>query len=570
MAIQQLSTLRLRKRHGALLLAGALGLGALGWAQYSDAAPRRGKAASRGSSPARRAAQGAASRLKKSPLRAARAVKWRAVRSQLLRSVVPAVGAPDYPPAVAREFRGVWVATVSNIDWPSKPGLPASQQKSEALAILDRAKALNMNAVIWQVRPMADAFYKSDLEPWSRYLSGAGKSPGYDPLEFVVEEAHKRGLELHAWFNPYRAGSAATKDFSPDHIARRRPELVKSYGKWLWMDPGNPKVREHTTRVVLDVVKRYDVDGIHLDDYFYPYVEKDAAGQAVPFPDSESYAKYLRGGGRLARDDWRRDNVNVLIRDLYQGIREEKSWVKFGISPFGIWRPGYPTSVKGMDAYSAIYADSRLWLREGWLDYWTPQLYWSLSAPAQGYEALLDWWIGQNVKRRHLWPGHNAEKIGAGANAFSSQEIADQIRATRARPEATGDVFFTAKSFARNADGVNDRLKQLYASPALVPATPWLDAKAPEAPSFEGRVDAASGTLNLSWKLGDRERVAQWAVQQRFPMSDGSFNWTTQVLAGGREGAILPVQPSRMPDRVALSAVDRVGNQSAPVVTVLR
>jgi uncharacterized lipoprotein YddW (UPF0748 family) len=278
-------------------------------------------------------------------------------------------GAADMPPPVAREFRGVWVASVANIDWPSKPGLSAFEQQSELLAILDRAKALRLNAVMLQVRPAGDALYASPYEPWSAYLTGLeGRAPEpyYDPLTFAVAAAHERGLELHAWFNPYRARHASA--FSPSaktHISEAHPELVRRYGKYLWMDPGEPKVLQQSLRVILDVVKRYDVDGIHIDDYFYPYPEVGADSVEVPFPDSSSYRAYRARGGRLARNDWRRHNVDTLVQLLYARTKALKPWVKVGISPFGIWRPGYPAQIKGFDSYDKLYGDSRRWLREG-------------------------------------------------------------------------------------------------------------------------------------------------------------------------------------------------------------
>ncbi|HVR44010.1 MAG TPA: family 10 glycosylhydrolase, partial [Thermoanaerobaculia bacterium] len=277
---------------------------------------------------------------------------------------------PDAPPEIAREFRGVWVATVKNIDWPSRPGLPAEQQQRELFAILDRAKELNFNAVIFQVRPAGDAMYRSEIEPWSEFLTGEmGRDPGWDPLAFAVEQAHARGLELHAWLNPYRARHQEPRaPASPTHLSVTHPHLVREYGSYLWMDPGEPEVRERTMAVVLDLVRRYDLDGIHFDDYFYPYPENDAAGAPIEFPDEPSWTRYLAGGGTLARDDWRRENVDRLVRDLSIAIRRDAPRVKFGISPFGNWRPRHPEGIEGFDAYGRIYADSRRWLAEGWVD----------------------------------------------------------------------------------------------------------------------------------------------------------------------------------------------------------
>ena len=260
-----------------------------------------------------------------------------------------------------REFRGLWIATVANIDWPSNPGLPSDVQQKQLLAILDKAAALHFNAVILQVRPACDALYPSNYEPCSKYLTGTmgqAPSPAYDPLAFAVTEAHKRGLELHAWFNPFRARHSSGKSpVAPNHISKTHPELVRSYGDMLWLDPGEPAAQDYSLNVIMDVVRRYDIDGVHLDDYFYPYKIKDADGNDVDFPDDVSWAKYQQSGGKLKRDDWHRQNVNTFIQHLYQSIKKEKPWVKFGVSPFGIWRPGTPPQIDGYDAYDKLYAD---------------------------------------------------------------------------------------------------------------------------------------------------------------------------------------------------------------------
>src|SRR5208282_4517401 len=325
----------------------------------------------------------------------------------------PVVVTPPEPP---REFRGAWIAVVaSNQDWPSKPGLAVEEQKAELISLLDRAAQLHLNAVIFQVRPACDAMYASPIEPWSACLTGTqGKAPEpfYDPLAFAIKEAHKRGLELHAWFNPFRAWHLLSKSIvAPNHITKTHPELVREYDTQFWLDPGEPAVREYVLRVVMDVVKRYDVDGVTFDDYFYPYPVKDTLGRKLNFPDDASWQKYgLRSG--LARDDWRRQNVNQFVQSVYQSIKGAKPWVKFGISPFGIWRPGFPQSIKGMDAYANLYADSHLWLASGWLDYFSPQLYWPVDSPQQSFPALLNWWSAQNFKGRNLWAGLNASAVG--------------------------------------------------------------------------------------------------------------------------------------------------------------
>ncbi len=388
------------------------------------------------------------------------------------------------PPPLPREFRGVWVATVANMDWPSRPGLPVAQQKDELLALLDRAAAVHLNAVIFQVRPAADALYASRYEPWSAVLTGTqGKAPSpfYDPLAFAVAEAHKRGLELHAWFNPYRA--RYRDDHRPaarSHVSRAMPRVVKRYGPYLWMDPGEPAVRDETIKVILDVVHRYDIDAVHLDDYFYPYPERDRRGRVIDFPDGPSWTRYVRGGGKLDRDDWRRQNVDLLVESLYREIKKAKPWVRFGISPFGIWRPGSPPAVTGFDSYGSLYADSRKWLAEGWLDYLTPQLYWRTAAPAQSYPQLLAWWAGQNAHGRHLWPGNADYKVTNSGERWRSSEIVGQIDLTRDQPGSDGNVHFNASALAASWDGLSGHLSDgPYAAPALPPASPWLSSGGP-------------------------------------------------------------------------------------------
>jgi uncharacterized lipoprotein YddW (UPF0748 family) len=467
------------------------------------------------------------------------------------------------PPPVPREFRGVWVATVSNIDWPSRPGLPVSEQKAELLAILDRAVRLRLNAVVFQVRPSADALYKSRYEPWSSFLTGTmGKapSPEWDPLAFAVTEAHLRGLELHAWFNPYRARyRGARGPVARTHVSRTMPALVKRYGPYLWMDPGEPAVRALTRRVVLDVVRRYDIDGVHLDDYFYPYPERDRRGRLIDFPDAPSWRKYVRGGGKLSRGDWRRQNVDVLIAGLYRDVKQAKPWVRFGISPFGIWRPGHPPSVRGFDQFENLYADARRWLVEGWLDYLTPQLYWRVGAPQQSYPALLRWWAQQNARGRHLWPGNAAYKVADRGEQWSASELAEQIRLTRDQPGAGGNVHFNERALATNHDAVAERLAAgPYLAPALPPASPWLSSAPPPLPLATRRDDESGTRLQLALPAGTAGRW--WLVRARY--ADG---WHALVADAAHTSLLVAAAGAQRPGLVAVNLIDRVGAESAPV-----
>ncbi|HEU4565728.1 MAG TPA: family 10 glycosylhydrolase [Gemmatimonadaceae bacterium] len=477
----------------------------------------------------------------------------------------PAASPADEPPPVPREFRAAWVASVANIDWPSKPGLSTWQQQAELTAILDRAVALRLNAIILQVRPAADALYRSSLEPWSEYLTGEmgrAPEPAWDPLAFAVEAAHARGLELHAWFNPYRAHHAAgTRDFSTNHVSRSKPGIVRQYAGWQWLDPGDPATQAHSLAVILDVVKRYDIDGVHIDDYFYPYRERDASGKEIDFPDSASWARYRRDGGTLSRGDWRRRNVDRFLQRLHAGIRERKPWVRFGVSPFGIWRPGYPESVRGFDAYEQIYADSRKWLVNGWVDYFTPQLYWPIGAPQQSYPALLEWWVKENVKGRHIWPGNYTSRVGSASakERWSAGELLEQIRRTRLQRGAGGNVHFSMKALMENRDGLADSLAGgLYAMPALVPASRWLDSVAPPRPVVALRRDSIAGGWRVDMRPRGASKVWLWVVRARF-----GDTWTTEILPGSSRTRTLTSDDALPPpDVVTVVAVDRVGNES--------
>jgi uncharacterized lipoprotein YddW (UPF0748 family) len=470
----------------------------------------------------------------------------------LLAVAVPAV-ATDNPPPLAREFRGVWVATVANIDWPSKLGLPAETQKAELLAILDKAAELKLNAVIFQVRPMADALYESKLEPWSEYLTGTmGRSPGYDPLAFAVKEAHARGLELHAWFNPYRARHPSAKSAAPeDHITKRRPDIAKPYGTHAWMNPTHPDVQDHSVAVILDVVKRYDVDGVHIDDYFYPYKEKDADGKTIPFPDDDTWEKYQKAGGKLARDDWRRDAVNTFVDRMYREVKAAKPWVKVGISPFGIWRPGHPPGIAGFDQYAELYADAKLWLNEGWVDYFSPQLYWPIAQEKQSFPKLLSWWAAENTKKRHLWPGLYTSRVTGQAKGWEPREVVDQIALTRKQSGAGGVVHFSMKALMHNTGGVADALKKAYAEAALVPESPWLaTGKPPAKPEVTRETADGKPVLRVKAPAGSRFVVVRTEV-------DGA--WTTRILGVAADGPTTVPAPA---GRTVVSVLDRTGRVS--------
>ena len=466
-------------------------------------------------------------------------------------------------PEIRREFRGIWVATVGNIDWPSRPGLSSWEQQEELITILNRAVALHMNAIVFQIRPGADALYVSKIEPWAESLAGqmgVPPQPAYDPLEFAIDEAHKRGLELHAWFNPYRARYASPKsDISATHIAVEHPELVRKYGSYLWMDPGDPAVRRRTTEVVVDVVKRYDVDGVHIDDYFYPYLENDSQGKPIDFPDSVTWRRYVRGGGKLTRADWRRSNVDSLVHQLYRAVKATKRTVKFGISPFGIWRPGNPEGISGLDAYTELYANSKNWLNKGWLDYLAPQLYWHTRRTTQSYSRLLEWWVKENTHGRHIWAGNFTSRVGTTRpDPWDAQELLKQIDLTRAQPGASGNIHFSAKAFLKDPDSVVEKLEAgPYADVALVPASKWLDARAPLKPAVSVKVLGSNGASVVDLDSENKERPWLWTVRTRF-----ASGWTTQIVPGWVTRHYVSFRNAPLPLEVFVTAVDRSGNES--------
>jgi len=477
-------------------------------------------------------------------------------------------------PGAEREFRAAWVATVANINWPSEPGLSVEQQKKEAIKLLDLLHKSNFNAVIFQVRSQCDALYKSDLEPWSFYLTGKqgmAPDPFYDPLEFWIEEAHKRGLELHAWLNPYRAHHFMGGEPTEASIVKKKPELVVQLetGYW-WLIPTLQGTQDHSYQVVMDIVNRYDVDGIHFDDYFYPY---PSYNNNKEFPDLESWQSFLENGGKLSREDWRREGVNTFIERLYKGIKKAKPHVKFGLSPFGIWRPNHPLSITGFDQHNELYADARLWLNEGWIDYYSPQLYWPINQIAQSYPVLLGWWKEENLKARHIWPGIS---IGRYQGDRAIDETTNQIMISRGMmPESPGVVHWSIGPLASSPDLAPALKDGPYKRQALVPPSPWLDKKSPSPPGVS--LSNENGKLKISWSHEDPEDIARWVLYYKY-----GAKWSHRIHGNGERddqlsGFIVDVNP---PDRmnpesevnradllmplkmIAVSAVDRYGNES--------
>lgn len=513
--------------------------------------------------------------------------------------------AQPVPPPIAREFRAAWVSPTEAGDWPSRPGLSVADQKVELREILDRAQEDGLNAVLLHVRTAADALYPSKRVPWSRYLLGRDGSArdleGYDPLELAIDESHARGLQLHVWFNPFRA-------MPPDdigrpiagHVTRTHPEWIVRYGKSAWIDPGIPAARRAVLDAMLEVVDRYDVDGVHIDDYFYPYLEEGTVTHVVRhgkkrrritrhvtlrFKDDRSWKRYGRKAGWSDRAAWRRANIDDFVKTLYQEVKARKKWVLVGVSPFGIWRPGHPEGITGLDSYTEIFADSRRWLREGWLDYIAPQLYWPLENDEQRFTRLDAWWRSENVLGRHIWPGLFTMRVGSRNDAWPANEIGREISALREAREGTteslGHVHFRLRTLAQRLDGdsavFGDELRAtVYAEPALPPASPWLGDATPAAPDLapgpsgvlqagapgegspnDSRVGAAfvatpADTVPVRWwllqTLGDD---GQWR-DRLLPSSGGALALGFADVAGARW--------------VAVTAISRTGIAGQPAI----
>lgn len=390
------------------------------------------------------------------------------------------------------EFRAVWVATVANIDWPSAGNYNTENQKAEFISLLNMHQRNGMNAVVVQVRPSTDAFYPSPYEPWSQWLTGTqGRppSPYYDPLQFMIAETHKRGMEFHAWCNPYRAEfTLGASSISASHITRTHPEWFLTYGDKRYFDPGNKQVQQYVTLVIRDLVHRYDIDAVHFDDYFYPY---RIAGKELA--DDATFSTY---GNGMSRNDWRRSNVDSVILFLSRAIKAEKNHCKFGISPFGVWRnndkdPEGSATKAGQTNYDDLYADILLWLKMGWIDYVSPQLYWEFGHRLVAYETLIDWW-SKHAYGRHMYIGHGIYRAYEQSSRGwkNPGELPAQIRKLREYPAVQGSIFFSSKSFVRNPNGWSDSLRQnYYRFPAIIPPMPWIDSTKPDKPVVQHFAD---------------------------------------------------------------------------------
>ncbi len=446
-----------------------------------------------------------------------------------------------------REFRGAWLNTIYQ---PQYKRHTTEQNKAYLRTLLDSLKAMGINAVIFQVRAQSDAFYASKLEPWSRYLTDGGKAPSpfWDPLEFIIDEAHRRGMELHAWINPYRVTTTAKQTVPKGHIALKHPDRFIRYDGKLYFDPGRPENREFIGRIVDDIVARYDIDGIHFDDYFYPYPVKGKT-----FADDASFRKYGKG---MSRDDWRRKNVDLLIEDLHRRISEAKPWVRFGVSPFGIWRNKTSdprgSDTRGLQNYDALYADVLLWEEKGWVDYLLPQLYWELDHKAASFLTLVDWWNKNAGNNRHLYVGQDVKRT------IDKSELKHKVLLTRDAKNIQGNCWWPGYELTRNTGGVADSLSSQYQHyPALVPQYPW---------KYQGTPHAVDGLRvnkkRISWTkpqpIGKASDVVRFAVYRFDSIDDIDIS---------RGDALVDITgtadfTATVPGCYVVTAIDRVNNES--------
>jgi len=434
---------------------------------------------------------------------------------------LPTPGTCEFDPATPKhDLRAMWIATVVNVDWPSEPGLSAAEQQAELISWLDLAVARNFNAVILQVRPTADAFWPSDYEPWSRYLSGTqGVDPGYDPLAFAVDQAHRRNLAVHAWFNPYRVAMDTNwSDLAPTHPARRNPQWVVKHEGRLYYDPGIPEVRTFVIDAMMDAVARYDIDAVHFDDYFYPY-----GARGKRFNDADTYRTY-GAGAPLA--EWRRANVNALITEFGARIKAIKPWVQLGISPFAVWRnaatdPSGSATRAGVQTYDDLYADTRTWVRDGWIDYIAPQIYWTRDHPLANYKTLVQWWAREidaaraNGHQVGLYIGEAAYRAGTRDGSWRRpRELSRHLGYASRFEQVAGHIYFSAKDVRADRKRAISRLVQRwYTRPALQPV---IGRTSGAAPAPVPQVTVRGGTV--TW-TSPGEQAAGYAVY-RIPRED--------------------------------------------------
>lgn len=470
-------------------------------------------------------------------------------------------------PYPKREFRGAWIQAVNG----QFRGIPTEKLKQTLIDQLNSLQGAGINAIIFQVRPEADALYASQLEPWSRFLTGVqgqAPSPYWDPMQFMIDECHKRGMEFHAWINPYRVKTSLKSELSPNHLYNIHPEWFVTYNNQLFFDPALPESRRHICMVVADIVSRYDVDAIHMDDYFYPYPAK-----GMDFPDDASFARY--GGGFTNRADWRRSNVNILIQKIHETIRGLKPWVKFGISPFGIYRneknDPLGSKTNGLQNYDDLYADVLLWARNGWVDYNIPQIYWQIGHPVADYETLVKWWA-KNTENRPLFIGQSVMNTIQNADPKnpSMNQLPRKMALERAYQTIGGSCQWPASAVVENAGKYRDALVQEYHKyPALVPVFDFMDDKAPGKVRKVKKVWTEDGYM-LFWtppKAKDEmDRAVQYVVYRFGDKEKVNIDDASHIVAVTRNNFYkLPYKDGKNKYRYVVTALDRLHNESKSV-----
>lgn len=468
-----------------------------------------------------------------------------------------------------REFRGAWIQTVWQGQYKS---MNSEQMKRYFTSLLDKMQAAGINAVIFQVRPQADAFYESKLEPWSSFMTGTqgkGLPDGFDPLAFMVEECHKRNMELHAWLNPYRVSASENQTLTKNHLYYREPERFVKYGTQVYFDPGIPANRDYICKVVQDIVSRYDVDAIHMDDYFYPY---PIAGK--PFPDDRSFNQYLAShpNNNITKDDWRRDNVNSLIKEIKETIVVTKPWVRFGISPFGIYRnkrstpDGSGSNTNGLQNYDDLYADVKLWVKNGWIDYNMPQVYWEIGHRAADYTTLIEWWSNNNFEQP-LYIGQDVKRTMDGEMPSGDNQLNEKMRLSRSFENVHGNAFWSGYNLVENYRGVADALKNNYHKyPALIPAYTHMHKKSPKKVKNIRSIYTANEHI-LTWesdKKKGKPENANYFVIYRFAkgQSEDIENAANIVAITHDNKYILPYEGGKSKYKYVVTAVDYFHNES--------
>ena len=466
-----------------------------------------------------------------------------------------------------REFRAAWIQSVNG----QFRGMPTEKLKQNLIGQLNSLQKAGINAIIFQVRPEADALYASRLEPWSRFLTGVqGKAPEpyWDPMQFMIDECHKRGMEFHAWINPYRTKTTLKSELAPNHVYNIHPEWFVTYGDQLYFDPALPESRRHICMVVSDIVSRYDVDAIHMDDYFYPYPIK-----GKDFPDDASFARF--GGGFSNKGDWRRSNVNVLIKKLHETIREIKPWVKFGVSPFGIYRnessDPLGSKTKGLQNYDDLYADVLLWAREGWIDYNIPQIYWHIGHPVADYETLVKWWA-RNTENRPLFIGQSVMNTVQNADPknLSINQLPRKMALQRAYQTIGGSCQWPASAVVENAGKYRDALiAEYHKYPALPPVFDFMDNEAPAKVRKMKPVWTEDGYI-LFWTAPkykeEMNRAVQYVVYCFNDKEKVNIDDPSHIVAITRDNFYkLPYEDGKTKYRYVVTALDRLHNESKSV-----